>query len=157
MKIIITAVGKTFQQFVSEGLDDYYSRIKHYLPLETHIINEAKSAKNLSIQQQKDYEGELILKSFQAGDYKVLLDEKGQSFSSTGFASFIEKRMQSGIKRLIFVIGGAYGFSQNVYNAADEKITLSQMTFSHQLVRLIFAEQLYRAMTIINKEQYHHS
>jgi 23S rRNA (pseudouridine1915-N3)-methyltransferase len=156
MKIVLIVVGKTFQQFILEGFADYYARLKHYLPFEMEIITEPKTMKNVSIEQQKEREGVLIIKSFQAGDYIILLDEHGKTFTSAGFASFIDKRMQTGIKRLVFVIGGAFGFSQQVYCAADDKIALSSMTFSHQLVRLVFVEQLYRAMTIISRERYHH-
>jgi 23S rRNA (pseudouridine1915-N3)-methyltransferase len=156
MKISLILVGKTFQSFVSEGFEEYSSRLKHYLPFETEIIPELKAAKNLSTDQIREREGELLLQRFQSGDHIVLLDERGKTFTSEGFATFIEKRMHTGLKRLVFAVGGAYGFSQKVYNAADDKIALSAMTFSHQLVRLVFAEQLYRAMTIINGEPYHH-
>jgi len=156
MKISLILVGKTFQSFVSEGFEEYSSRLKHYLPFETEIIPELKAAKNLSTDQIREREGELLLQRFQSGDHIVLLDERGKTFTSEGFATFIEKRMHTGLKRLVFAVGGAYGLPQKVYNAADGKIALSAMTFSHQLVRLVFAEQLYRAMTIINGEPYHH-
>jgi 23S rRNA (pseudouridine1915-N3)-methyltransferase len=155
MKLTLILVGKTFQSFINEGFEEYSTRLKHYLTFEIDVIPELKAAKNLSTEQIKEKEGELILKKFQAGDHIALLDEKGKTFNSTGFASYIEKRMQAGAKRLVFVIGGAFGFSQKVYDAANDKISLSAMTFSHQLVRLVFAEQLYRAMTIINHEPYH--
>ncbi|MDR2621821.1 MAG: 23S rRNA (pseudouridine(1915)-N(3))-methyltransferase RlmH [Dysgonamonadaceae bacterium] len=156
MKIQLTVVGKTFQDFVRKGVDEYSARLKHYLPFEIEIIPDIKNAKNFSFDQIKEKEGELILKSFQPGDCIVLLDERGLTFTSPGFAKYIEKKMQSVSKRLVFVIGGPYGFSQKVYEVASEKIALSEMTFSHQLVRLVFAEQLYRAMTIIANEPYHH-
>jgi len=156
MKITLLLVGKTFQSFISKGFEEYSSRLKHYLPFETEIIPELKSTKNLSVEQIKEREGELILQRFQTGDHITLLDERGKTFTSETFASFIEKRIQTGQKRLLFVVGGAYGFSQKVYDAAADSIALSTMTFSHQLVRLVFAEQLYRAMTIIRHEPYHH-
>jgi 23S rRNA (pseudouridine1915-N3)-methyltransferase len=156
MKISLVLVGKTFQAFVGEGVAEYSARLKHYLPFETEVIPELKSAKSLSTEQIKEREGELLLQRFQSGDRIVLLDERGLTFTSEGFAAFIEKRMQAGTKRLVFVVGGAYGFAQKVYDVANDRIALSAMTFSHQLVRLVFAEQLYRAMTIINGEPYHH-
>ena len=116
----------------------------------------SKSLSFLSTDQQKEREADFILKSFLPGDYIVLLDEHGKEFTSTQFASYLEKKMSNVAKRLIFVIGGPYGFSQRIYNAAQEKISLSKMTFSHQMIRLIFTEQLYRAMTILNNEPYHH-
>jgi 23S rRNA (pseudouridine1915-N3)-methyltransferase len=156
MKIHLTVVGKTFQDFVRKGVDEYSTRLKHYLPLEIEVIPDVKNTKNLSFDQLKEKEGELILKSFQTGDFVVLSDERGTIFSSPEFAEYIGKKMQTIPKRLVFVIGGAYGFSQKVYEAAHEKIAFSTMTFSHQLVRLVFVEQLYRAMTILNNEPYHH-
>ena len=120
------------------------------------VIPDIKNVKNLSEAQQKEKEGELILKSTQPGDYLVLLDEKGKQFTSMQFASYLEKKTHTVPKRLVFVIGGPYGFSEAVYKAAAEKISLSMMTFSHQMVRLIFVEQIYRAMTILNNEPYHH-
>ena len=120
------------------------------------VIPDIKNVKNLSESQQKEKEGELILKSMQPGDYLVLLDEKGKDFTSMQFSAYIEKKMHSVPKRLVFVVGGPYGFSEAVYNAAKEKISLSKMTFSHQMIRLIFIEQIYRAMTILNNEPYHH-
>lgn len=120
------------------------------------VIPDIKNVKNLSEEQQKEKEGELILKNLLAGDYLVLLDERGKDFSSLQFASYIEKKTHTVSKRLIFVIGGPYGFSKAVYDKAAEKISLSKMTFSHQMIRLVFVEQLYRAMTILNNEPYHH-
>ena len=156
MKIQLIVIGKTTQDFVRLGLNEFSERLKHYLPFEIEVIPELKNTKNFSAEQQKGKEGECLLKSFQQGDYIVLLDEKGKEMSSMQFAEYLEKKKQVVYKRLVFVIGGAYGFSPNVYETAHEKIALSQMTFSHQLTRLIFIEQLYRAMTIINHEPYHH-
>jgi 23S rRNA (pseudouridine1915-N3)-methyltransferase len=156
MKIQLTVVGKTFQNFVLKGVDEYVARLKHYLPFEMETIPDIKNTKNLFFDQIKEREGELILKSLQAGDFVVLLDERGMTFTSLGFSQYIEKKMQTVPKRLVFVIGGPYGFSQKVYETAQERIALSKMTFSHQLVRLIFVEQLYRTMTILGNEPYHH-
>jgi 23S rRNA (pseudouridine1915-N3)-methyltransferase len=156
MKIQLIVTGKTNQQFVQQGLDEFCSRLTHYYPFELEIIPDIKNTKHLSVEQQKAKEGELILRSFQAGDCIVLLDEKGKEFTSVKFAEYIERKAHTGLKRLVFVIGGAYGFSPAVYDAAHEKIALSKMTFPHQLIRLIFIEQLYRAMTLLQNEPYHH-
>ena len=156
MKIQIIVSGKTNQHFVQQGLDEFCSRLTHYYPFELEVIPELKNAKHLPVEQQKEKEGELILRSFQAGDCIVLLDEHGKEFTSVKFAEYIEKKTHTSSKRLVFVIGGAYGFSPAVYQAAHDKIALSKMTFPHQLVRLIFIEQLYRAMTILHNEPYHH-
>ena len=156
MKMQLIVIGKTNQDFVQKGLDEFCARLKHYIPFELEIIPDIKNTKNLSFEQQKEREGELILKTFQSGDFIVLLDEKGKEFTSLKFAEYLEKKTHTVSKRLVFVIGGPYGFSQKVYEAAFEKIALSKMTFSHQLIRVIFAEQLYRAMTILNNEPYHH-
>ena len=156
MKIQLIAIGKTNQHFVKQGSDEFCNRLEHYYPFELEIIPEIKNTKNISVEQQKEKEGEVILRSFQPGDYVVLLDECGKEFTSVKFAEFIEKKTHASAKRLVFVIGGAYGFSPAVFEAAHEKIALSKMTFPHQLVRLIFLEQLYRAMTILHHEPYHH-
>jgi 23S rRNA (pseudouridine1915-N3)-methyltransferase len=156
MKIQLWVVGKTSQTFVQEGLAEFCGRLKHYLPFEMEVIPDIKNTKNLSFEQMKEREGETILNCFQPGDYIVLLDEHGKEFTSMEFAGYLEKKTHTVPKRLVFVIGGPYGFSSKVYEAAQEKIALSKMTFSHQLVRLIFVEQLYRAMTILNNEPYHH-
>lgn len=156
MKIGILTVGKTQQDFVQKGIEEFAGRIKHYLPFELEVIPDLKNTRNLSWEQIKEKEGELILKNIRPEDYVVLLDEKGKEFTSLQFAEYIERKMHSIPKRLIFIIGGAYGFSPAVYLAAQEKIALSKMTFSHQLIRVIFIEQLYRAMSILNNEPYHH-
>lgn len=156
MKIVLCVIGKTDAGYFVDAINEYKSRLSHYIPFELAVISDIKNVKNLSKEQQKEKEGELILKSVQPGDYLVLLDEKGKEFSSMKFAEYIEKKMHTVSKRLVFVIGGPYGFSQSVYDAAQEKISLSKMTFSHQMIRLIFTEQLYRAMTILNNEPYHH-
>ncbi len=156
MKILLAVIGKTDEKYLQSGIDIFTKRLKHYIPFEMKIIPDLKKTKNLSSDQQKSMEGELLLQVFQPGDQIVLLDEKGIEFSSVKFSDFIEKKMVSGIKRLVFVIGGPYGFSDKVYQQANAKISLSQMTFSHQMVRLIFVEQVYRAMTILRNEPYHH-
>jgi len=156
MKVVLTVIGKTDAGYFVDAINEYKNRLVHYIPFEMNIIPDIKNVKNLSESQQKEKEGELILKSLQPGDYLVLLDEKGKDFTSSGFASYMEKKTHTVSKRLVFVIGGPYGFSNSVYNAASEKISLSKMTFSHQMIRLIFVEQIYRAMTILNNEPYHH-
>lgn len=156
MKISLLVIGKTDAGYFSQGIQEYENRLKHYLPFEMQVIPDIKNVKNLSEEQQKEREGEFILKNLLAGDYLVLLDERGKDFSSLQFASYIEKKTHTISKRLIFVIGGPYGFSKAVYDKAAEKISLSKMTFSHQMIRLVFVEQLYRAMTILNNEPYHH-
>lgn len=156
MKIRLLLVGKTSQDFVRKGLDEYCGRLKHYLPFDLEVIPDFKNTKNLSFDQVKEKEGELILKFIQPDDYLILLDEHAKEFTSLDFAGYINKLSMTVPKRLTFLIGGPYGFSRKVYESAQEQISLSKLTFSHQLVRLIFAEQLYRAMTILNKEPYHH-
>ncbi len=156
MKAILIVVGKTADVRIQGLVNDYRERLKHYLPFDTLVIPELKSTKNLSFDQQKEKEGELLLKAFQPGDVIVLLDENGKEMKSTEFATWMQKKQLNVSKRLVFVIGGPYGFSPSIYQAAADKISLSRMTFSHQMVRLVFIEQLYRAMTILNGEPYHH-
>ena len=155
MKTILILVGKTQSKIFKLGIDDYVSRIEHYMPFSITIIPELKNTKSLSEDQQKQKEGELILKEIQPSDTVVLLDEHGADFRSVEYANWL-KQKQNTARRLIFIIGGPYGFSPDVYTRANEKISLSRMTFSHQMVRLIFTEQLYRACTIIKGEPYHH-
>ncbi len=157
MKVKLILVGKTDLKYINEGNAEYQKRLKHYLPTEIVIIPDIKNTKNLSEKQQNNKEGELILNQTKEGDFIVLLDENGKQFSSVEFSKFVEKQMVSGLKNLIFIVGGPYGFSENVYKKANVKISLSKMTFSHQMVRLIFLEQLYRAMTILKGEPYHHN
>ncbi len=157
MKITLLVIGKTDAKYLIEAIDEYKNRLVHYLPFEMTVLPDIKNVRNLSEAQQKEREGEQILKALQPGDYLVLLDENGREFTSVQFASYIDKKMQTVPKRLVFVIGGPYGFSEAVYRSAQEKISLSKMTFSHQMVRLIFVEQIYRAMTILNNEPYHHA
>lgn len=156
MKIVLLVVGKTTESYFIQGIDEYSKRLAHYVPFELTVIPELRNTKSLSTDQQKEREADLILKALQPGDYVVLLDEHGREFTSLQFASYLEKKMANIAKRLIFVVGGPYGFSNRVYQAAQEKISLSKMTYSHQMIRLIFTEQLYRAMTILNNEPYHH-
>ena len=156
MKVALVLVGKTVNKHFVELIDEYAGRVKHYIGCDIITIPELKNTKSLSADQQKQQEGELILKQLQGGDHVVLLDEHGKEFRSVEFSTYMEQKMQTVNKRLVFVIGGPYGFSPDVYAKANEKISLSKMTFSHQMVRLIFVEQLYRAMTIMRGEPYHH-
>jgi 23S rRNA (pseudouridine1915-N3)-methyltransferase len=156
MKICLLVIGKTDEEYLRNGLDLFLKRLPHYILFEMKIIPDIRNAKNLSQDQQKEKEGELILQQLQPSEELFLLDEHGMEASSVDFARFLEKKMLSGIKRLVFVIGGPYGFSSSVYGRANGKISLSKMTFSHQMVRLIFMEQLYRAFTILKGEPYHH-
>ena len=156
MKITLLAVGRTADKLYAEGIRDYIERAGHYIPCEMEVIPELKNTRSLSREQQKQKEGEMILKAIQPGDAVALLDERGKEFRSAEFAGWIEKKSHTVSRRLVFVVGGPYGFSDAVYQAAHERISLSKMTFSHQMVRLIFAEQLYRAMTILHNGPYHH-
>ena len=156
MRITLLTVGKTDIKWVSEGLEVYSSRLRHYIPFEITEIPELKNASSLSRDQIRTAEGKLILKNLRDSDEVVLLDEHGREFRSVEFASMLEKRLSASSRDLVFVIGGAYGFSTEVYERASSKISLSKMTFSHQMVRTIFVEQLYRAFTIIRGESYHH-
>lgn len=156
MNIKLLAIGKTDHKALQELISAYEHRLKHYIKFELEIIPDIKNAKNLSEAQQKDKEGEAILKKLNATDAMLLLDENGKQYSSVDFSSFLQKKMNSGIKQLVFVIGGPYGFSKAVYQKAQGKISLSKMTFSHQMVRLFVVEQLYRAFTILRNEPYHH-
>lgn len=155
MKTALILVGKTTDSHLNAIISDYAERITHYMPFELIVIPELKNTKSLSEEQQKIREGELIMKQLTAQDTVVLLDERGKQYRSIEFAKWIEKQQQTS-RRLVFVIGGPYGFSPAIYDRANGKISLSAMTFSHQLVRTIFTEQLYRACTIIKGEPYHH-
>jgi len=156
VKILVFFLGKTDKKYVKEGIDDYAARIGFYLPFEMKVIPDLKNSNSLSVEMKKEKEGQLILEQVNKSDQLVLLDEKGIEFSSVEFSQWIGKKMIAGIRQLVFIVGGAYGFSEAVYQRADHKISLSRLTFSHQMVRMIFAEQLYRAMTILKKEPYHH-
>ena len=156
MKIVLLVVGKTDVSCWNEAFKVYRERLIHYIPFEMEVIPEIKKVKNMTETQQKEREGISILKSLQAGDSCVLLDERGREFTSVQFASWLEKKLHSVPKRLVLIAGGPYGFSEEVYQTVPEKISLSKMTFSHQMIRPIFVEQLYRAMTILRNEPYHH-
>ena len=155
MKISLVVIGKTDASYLKEGIEEYCKRIAHYLPFELVVAPSLKNTKNLPVEVQKNKEAELLLAKIKQGSDIILLDEKGKNFSSREFASFVEKKSVSGAKELVFVVGGAFGFSDTLYKQGKGKISLSKMTFSHQLVRLLFLEQLYRAMTIIKGEPYH--
>lgn len=156
MKIALLTVGKTDVNWVKQGLELYMARLKHYIPFSINEIPELKNVSALSKEQIKAKEGELILKNIRPTDDVILLDEHGKEYSSTEFASLLQNKINYEGKDIIFVIGGAYGFSELVYKRANSKISLSRMTFSHQMVRAIFAEQIYRAFTIMKGEPYHH-
>ncbi|MGG6544027.1 UNVERIFIED_CONTAM: 23S rRNA (pseudouridine(1915)-N(3))-methyltransferase RlmH [Prevotella sp. 15_C9] len=155
MKATLLLIGKTKEKHFIAAINDYISRIKHYLPFSLITIPELKNSKNLSEDLQKEREGALILREVQPSDTLILLDEHGKELRSVEFANWLQKK-ENVAKRVVFAIGGAYGFSPDVYKRANEQLSLSKMTFSHQMVRLIFTEQLYRACTIIKGEPYHH-
>ena len=157
MKILFLVIGKTDEPYLQKGLEIYLRRIPHYIPFEMKILPDIKNTRSLSEDIQKEREGEIILSQVGNSDELILLDENGKDYASVEFARFLEKKMLSGTKQLVFAIGGPYGFSGKVYNRANGKLSLSKMTFSHQMVRLIFTEQLYRACTIIRGEPYHHA
>jgi len=157
MKIKLICVGKTIKKYLIEAESEYLKRLSHYGSIEKIEIPEIKNAKNLSQDQIKHQEGQLILKQINTSDQVVLLDENGKSFDSIEFSDYLQKRFNSGGKTLIFIVGGAYGFSDEIYNRSNGKISLSKMTFSHQMVRTFFLEQLYRGFTIMKGEPYHHS
>ncbi len=156
MKITLILNGKTEDDHIIKGFAIYEQRLKHYISFETIVIPALKNTKALSVEQQKQKEAELLFKHIQASDKLILLDENGKEYHSVGFSEFIQQQMNSGIKNLVFVVGGPYGFSDEVYKRANGKLSLSKMTFSHQMVRLFFVEQVYRAMTILKNEPYHH-
>ena len=156
MKIILIQVGGTVDKYLMTGVEEYTKRLKHYTNFETLEIKDIKNAGKLSREELKKKESLEILKRVDNGDFLVLLDEKGMKMSSEKFASFIQTKMNQSTKRLIFLIGGAFGFDESVYQRADSKLSLSDMTFSHRMIRLLFTEQLYRAHTIIRGEPYHH-
>lgn len=156
MKIKLLAIGKTDDKNLQLLIQKYESRLKHYIKFEMEIIPDLKNVKNLSETEQKEKEGGLILSKLASTDQLMLLDDKGESYSSIGFSKFMQKKMNAGIKQLVLVIGGPYGFSEAVYKKAQGKISLSKMTFSHQMIRLFAVEQIYRAYTILRNEPYHH-
>ncbi len=156
MKIILLAIGKTDNKQLNSIIEDYQKRLKHYINYQIEIIPDIKNVKNLSEKQQKEKEGELIISKLQSSDQIVLLDEHGKQFRSIEFSKYLQKKMNAGTRRLVFIIGGPYGFSEDVYNRSKEKISLSAMTFSHQMIRLFMTEQIYRGFTILKNEPYHH-
>lgn len=157
MKITLLIVGKTEDAYLKEGIDKYLKRLKHYIKIEITEIAELKNTKALTQELQKAKEAELILKKITATDHLTLLDENGMQLSSPQFAAYIDKKTVGPVNNLVFVVGGPYGFDEAVYQRANDKLSLSKMTFSHQMVRLFFVEQLYRAFSIIKGEPYHHS
>jgi len=156
MNIQLYAIGKTDDQALQGLIDTYQNRLKHYVNFSFEVIPDIKKVKNLSEDQQRQKEGEQIITRLETSDFVILLDENGREFNSLKFSKYIQKRMNTGLKRLVFVIGGPYGFSQDVYTKSHSTLALSQMTFSHQMVRLFFIEQIYRAFTILRNEPYHH-
>jgi len=156
MKITLIAIGKTDDKNLEILIEDYTKRLKHYVTFTFEVIPYIKNAKNLSETEQKQLEGQEILKRIAPADLLILLDENGKSYNSVTFSDYLQKKMNSGLKNLVFAIGGPFGFSKEIYTRANEKLALSQMTFSHQMVRLFFIEQLYRGFTILRNEPYHH-
>ncbi len=156
MTIELIVIGKTDSREVASLVEMYLKRVNHYCRMALTTLPDVKNTKSLSVKQQRTLEGDSVLRQLSEGDYVVLLDERGEEFRSVEFAYWLQKRMNSGIRRLVLVIGGPYGFSEELYARANYKLSLSQMTFSHQIVRALFAEQIYRAFTILNNEPYHH-
>lgn len=156
MKTILLAVGRTQDRRFQDIIDEYAARLRHYLPFEMQAIPELKQTRNLSEAEQRDREAELIRRALQPGDHVVLLDDHGRERRSIEFARWMQKRMTAAPRRLVLIIGGPYGFAPSIHSLAQEEISLSQMTLSHQMIRLVIVEQLYRAMTILNGEPYHH-
>ena len=156
MKITLAVIGKTEAGFVRQGIEEYAKRLQHYVQFNIQYISDVKGTRNMSEAQQKIAEGRALLATLESSDHVALLDEHGTERTSVDFAQWLQRRMASGSKRLVLVVGGPYGFSQEVYERANEKVALSKMTFPHDLVRLIFVEQLYRAFTILRHEPYHH-
>lgn len=156
MKLHVIFTGKTTGKLFQEAIADYSKRLTHYLPFTIEELPDLKNTKSLNEEQQKEREADMLFEKLQQGDVLVLLDEKGKEFTSREFSAYLEQKLQTVNKRLVFLIGGPYGFSQKVYDAAQGKISLSKMTFSHQMVRLFLVEQIYRSFTIIKGEPYHH-
>ena len=156
MQIKLIAIGKTDDKQLQQLIEQYQKRLKHYIKFDLDIIPDIKNVKNLSEKEQKEKEGNLILKRISPTDVLILLDENGKQFSSVDFSTYLQKKMNAGIKQLVFVIGGPYGFSETIYQKAQGKISLSKMTFSHQMIRLFIVEQIYRGFTILKNEPYHH-
>lgn len=155
MNIKLIVIGKSEEKYLREAVEIYLKRLTHYINFEIVVLPDVKNAKNMSVAELKDKEAELILKHSAKADKVVLLDEKGKEYSSVEFSKYLTKQMNASVKTLVFVVGGAFGFSEKVYSQANEKLSISKMTFSHQMIRLLFVEQLYRAFTIIKGEPYH--
>lgn len=156
MKITLLAIGKTATKYIQDGIDVYLKRLSHYIPFELKILPDVKNTRAISVDKQKELEEAIFMTAIQSGDVVVLLDERGKEMTSKEFSEYINKKMSVVHKNLIFVIGGPYGFSSGMYERAQDKISLSRMTFSHEMVRLFFVEQIYRGMTILRGEPYHH-
>jgi 23S rRNA (pseudouridine1915-N3)-methyltransferase len=156
MKIKLICIGKTSKSFLEDGENEYLKRLQKYIPFEKIEIPDLKNVRKLTENQIKEKEGELILEKLNPGDYLILLDDKGQSFTSIQYAQHLQGLFNKGYKNILFVVGGPYGFSETIYKRANDKLSLSKMTFSHQMIRLFFIEQTYRAMTILRNEPYHH-
>lgn len=156
MDILLLTVGKTTTPYIQTGIDEYCKRLKRYVPFTIKSLPDVRNSKKLTESQQKEEEGKVILGELTAADHVVLLDERGELLTSRGFSDFIQKGMVSGKKRMVFIVGGPYGFSQGVYSRANSLLSFSRMTFSHEMIRLFFTEQVYRAMTILKGEPYHH-
>lgn len=156
MDITLIVIGKTNARYLIDGIEEYIKRLKHYISFQIQYLPDIKNTKKLSEQQQKEAEGEAFISSLRQGDNVILLDEHGTEMTSMQFSDFLQKKMNSGLRRLVFIVGGPYGFSKAMYERADGKISFSKMTFSHEMIRLFFTEQVYRAMTILRGEPYHH-
>lgn len=156
MNIELLTVGKTNIKYIKEGIEEYTNRLRHYISFTITSIPDLKNISKLDKEQQKNAEGEKILASLQNSDYVVLLDERGKQYTSLEFSKYIEKTILSGARKMVFIVGGPFGFSQQVYQRADAMLSLSKMTFNHEMIRLFFTEQVYRAMTILRGEKYHH-
>lgn len=156
MEITLLVIGKTNAKFLVEGVEEYCKRLKYYVPFTIEYLPDIRNTKKLSEMQQKEAEGVLFLSAFNNSDFVVLLDERGKEMTSVQYSAYLQKKMLSGLRRLVFVVGGPYGFSDAVYERANDKISFSKMTFSHEMIRVFFVEQLYRAMTILRGEPYHH-
>ena len=156
MKIELMVIGRTSADYLRTGIDGYVSRLSRYVPFEIRTLPDVRTSKAMTAARQKEAEGQAFLSQISAGDVVILLDEHGREMTSREFSAFIQKKMVAGNKRLFFIVGGPYGFSQAVYDRADGMVSLSRMTFSHEMVRLFFVEQLYRAFTILSNEPYHH-
>jgi len=156
MKISLICIGKTDEKFIQEGIDKYLKRLKHYISFQLLVLPDVKNVKNLSESQQKEKEGELLFKQLSTQDFVILLDERGKEIRSVEFARYFERKMLASTQHMVFLIGGPYGFSDEIIQRANDKISLSKLTFSHQMVRLFFVEQVYRAFSILKGEPYHH-